>query len=60
MNSNIAGMKIGSSSVTVVNGSIDYDSVNLALILGISIPVGVLRNFFFYSSHCWYFAIYLL
>jgi len=35
-------MTIGQSSVTVVGGSVDYKKVNLALILGICIPVGVL------------------
>lgn len=45
-NSNIAGMKVGSSSITIIGGTIEYDTVNLALILGICIPVGVLRNFF--------------
>ncbi len=46
-NNQIAGMPIGESSVTVVGGSIDYKEVNLALILGICIPVGVLRTFFY-------------
>ncbi len=45
-NSNIAGMPVGQSSVTVVGGSVDYKSVNLALILGICIAVGVLSNKF--------------
>lgn len=41
-------MTIGSSSVTVTGGSIDFDKVDLGLILGICIPVGVLSNIFFY------------
>jgi hypothetical protein len=45
-NSQIAGMTIGQSAVTVVGGTVDYKKVNLALILGICIPVGVLCNFF--------------
>lgn len=44
-NNQIANMPIGESSVTVVGGSIDYKEVNLALILGICIPVGILRTF---------------
>jgi len=46
-NSQIAGMTVGQSSVTVVGGSVDYKKVNLALILGICIPVGVLCKFFY-------------
>jgi hypothetical protein len=45
-NNEIAGMTIVDSSVTVVGGSVDYNDVDLALILGICIPVGILRNFF--------------
>lgn len=45
-NNQLAGMQIISSTVTVVGGSIDYSTVNLALILGICIPVGVLSNIF--------------
>ncbi len=45
-NNNIAGMPIGESSVSVVGGSVDFKKVNLALILGICIPVGVLCNFY--------------
>lgn len=59
-NSQIAGMSVGSSSVTVVGGSIDYNSTNLALILGICIPVGVLRNFPLYFSYHWYRTLHLL
>ena len=44
-NSNIAGMSITSSSIEVEGGSINYDKVDLGLILGICIPVGVLSNF---------------
>jgi hypothetical protein len=39
-------MTVGSSSITVIGGSIDYDKLNLALILGICIPVGVVSNIF--------------
>lgn len=39
-------MLILQSGVSVTGGTIDYDKVNLALILGICIPVGVLRNLF--------------
>lgn len=59
-NTQIAGMTIGQSSVTVVGGTVDYKKVNLALILGICIPVGVLCNFFSYFSNCWYRTLYLL
>lgn len=39
-------MTITDSSVTVVGGTVDYDDVDLALILGICIPVGILRKLF--------------
>lgn len=51
-NNNIAGMAIVDSSVTVNGGSIDYDDVDLALILGICIPVGILCTFIFNFSNC--------
>ncbi len=60
VNNQIAGMPIGESSVVVVGGTIDYSEVNLALILGICIPVGVLRNFMIYFSDCWYCVVHLL
>lgn len=41
-NNVIANMFIGESSVIVIGGSIDYKDLNLGLILGICIPVGVL------------------
>jgi len=53
-------MTIGQSSVTVIGGSVDYKKVNLALILGICIPVGVLCNFIFNFSNCWYSSLCLL
>ena len=56
----IAGMPIGESSVTVVGGTIDFSEVNLALILGICIPVGILRKFMIYFSDCGYCAVHLL
>jgi hypothetical protein len=59
-NNQIAGMVIGDSSVTVNGGSVDYKEVNLALILGICIPVGVLCNFKINFSDCWYCALHLL
>lgn len=45
-NNNIAGMPVTSSTVTVTGGSIDYDtgSNHLAVILGVCIPVGVIRK----------------
>jgi hypothetical protein len=42
LNNQIAGMAISSSSISVVGGSISYSQPNLALILGICIPVGTL------------------
>ncbi len=46
-NGNIAGMPITSSAAQVVGGSLSpAQSSNLALILGICIPVGVLCNYF--------------
>lgn len=53
-------MTIGQSAVTVVGGSVDYKKVNLALILGICIPVGVLCNFLNNFSNCWYSSLHLL
>lgn len=46
----IGGMPIQSSEITVNGGSVSpiYSGPNLALILGISIPLGVLCNFIFY------------
>lgn len=41
-------MKILASGITVTGGTVDYDKVDLGLILGICIPVGVLRNLFIY------------
>ena len=45
-NNNIAGMSVSSSTVTVTGGSIDFDtgSNHLAVILGVCIPVGVIRK----------------
>lgn len=59
-NNQIAGMPIGDSSVTVNGGIIDYKEVNLALILGICIPVGILRNFLYNKSDCGYSALHIL
>lgn len=53
-------MTIGQSSVTVVGGSVDYKKVNLALILGICIPVGVLCKFIFNFSNCGFSSLRLL
>jgi hypothetical protein len=39
-------MLILASGVSVTGGTIDYNKVDLGLILGICIPVGVLRNLF--------------
>jgi hypothetical protein len=41
-------MSILSSGVTVTGGTIDYDKVDLGLILGICIPVGILSKFLYY------------
>ena len=41
-NGQIANMPIGDSTVVVVGGTVDYSEINLVLILGICIPVGVL------------------
>lgn len=47
--STIAGMPVQSSTVTVNGGKIirPQSSPSLGLILGISIPIGVIRNIFF-------------
>lgn len=46
-NGNIAGMPITSSSTQVIGGTLSpTQSNNLGLILGICIPIGVLRNWF--------------
>lgn len=39
-------MTVGTSTISVINGSIDYSKINLALILGITIPLAVLSNIF--------------
>ncbi len=39
-------MMILSSGITVTGGTVDYDKVDLGLILGICIPIGVLRKIF--------------
>ena len=38
-------MIVGSATISVIGGTIDYSKINLALILGITIPVAVLSNF---------------
>jgi hypothetical protein len=60
LNNQIAGMAISSSSISVVGGSISYSQPNLALILGICIPVGTLCNFVIYFSDCGYNFVLLL
>lgn len=58
---NVGGMPISSYSVIVNGGSIDTASTtNLALILGISIPLGVLRTFLSNLSHCGHYLVHLL
>lgn len=53
-------MTIGQSSVTVVGGTVDYKKVNLALILGICIPVGVLCKFIINFSNCRFSSLRIL
>ena len=38
-------MSVSSSTISIIGGSIDYSKINLALILGICIPVGVLCKY---------------
>jgi hypothetical protein len=37
-------MTVGSATISIIGGTIDYSKINLALILGITIPVGVLSK----------------
>lgn len=59
-NNQLAGMTVGGSTVTVVGGTVDYSEINLALILGICIPVAVLSNFNNKLSHCRNHFVHLL
>lgn len=59
-NNEIAGIKIASSSIKVVGGSIIENKTNLALILGITIPGAFLSNFYVKLSHFWSDFVHLL
>ena len=52
---NIGGATILSYTITASGGDLPSEGVNLALILGITIPLGIIRTYFslpFFSHHC--------